>query len=79
MLLPLATRLDEADTLCRERLTDEKIKDIVALVPDEWLEHEGIFASKEEHRQAYVQFLTTRLAHSETFVKHAQDAGKTSI
>jgi hypothetical protein len=37
------------------------------------------FETPSLHRDAYVQFLETRLAHSEIFVKDAQDARTTLI
>ena len=60
-------------------ISNEKIKDIVSLIPDEWLENESAFNSINEHREAYIEFLTTRLAHSEIFVKEANDARQSII
>jgi hypothetical protein len=74
VLLPQASALDQADEAARKLLTNEVIDEIVALIPEEWLEEEAIFENREMHRQAYSQFLKTRLAHSATFVKAAQDA-----
>jgi len=74
VLLPWATMLEEVDKEFKAVLTDELIKNIVALVPQDWLDPEAPFDSPEDHREAYIQFLTTRIAHSETFVKAAQDA-----
>ena len=76
VLLPQATELDAVNTTFKAILTDEVINNIVALVPDDWLGDDSPFATTAEHRAAYVQFLTSRVAHSETFVKAAQDAGK---
>lgn len=69
VLLPQATELREVDQLFRSILTDERIKGIVDLLPDEWLENEHFFAHTEQARQAYFRFLTTRVAHSENFIK----------
>jgi len=79
VLLPWATELYEADTQFRAILTPELISDIVALVPDDWLGGESIFDSPEQHRQAYAEFLNTRIAHSAIFLKEAQDARQTVI
>ena len=38
VLLPQAILLDEADRLAREVLTEERLREIVNLIPDEWLE-----------------------------------------
>jgi len=79
VLLPQATELDSIDADFRSRLTGEKIRSIVALIPDEWLADGAPFASPEEHRQAYIRFLETRVNHSAIFVKEAQHAGKSLI
>ena len=74
VLLQQASMLDEVDAAFRQLLTNEKIKDIVSIIPAEWLTIDAPFESPEEHRKAYVQFLETRLAHSEIFVKEAHHA-----
>lgn len=74
VLLPWATMLEEVDQEFKATLTDDLIRNIVALVPQDWLDPEAPFDSPEDHREAYIQFLTTRTAYSETFVKAAQDA-----
>ncbi len=74
VLLPQASMLDEVDAEFRQLLTNEKITDIVSIIPAEWLTIDAPFATAEEHRKAYVQFLETRLAHSEIFVKEAHHA-----
>ena len=79
VLLPQATLLDETDTEFRNILTSEKIHAIVGLVPDEWLVIDSPFESAEQHRQAYITFLETRIAHSVTFVKAAQNAREALI
>jgi len=74
VLLPRATELDVVDTEFKTVLTPERIKAIVALIPDEWLKDEAAFNSPEEYREAYAEFLLTRIAHSEIFIKEAQHA-----
>lgn len=73
VLLPKASQLDEVDAEFRLLLSDDLIRSIVALVPDLWLGNE-LFGSVIEHRDAYAQFLIHRAAHSENFVKEAQNA-----
>lgn len=79
VLLPQASQLEEAEKVCKEILSEEKIKEIVNLIPDEWLEWEGNEESFEEKRDIYIEFLLVRLAHSETFIKEAQDARQALI
>ena len=79
VLLPQAAELDSVNILFRSILNRDIIHDIIALIPDEWLEDEPAFNSLDEHRQAYVQFLETRLANSEIFVKEAKYARESII
>ncbi|MNT82696.1 hypothetical protein D3C72_2224620 [compost metagenome] len=73
-MLPLATELEAVNKEFTPLLTNELIEAIAALIPDEWLKDEDSFESPEEHRQAYIHFLTTRIAQSDIFVKAAEDA-----
>lgn len=79
VLLPQASLLEKADAELSTLLTEEKIQSIVALLPDDWLQWNDTSETPEEIREVYTRFLTERLAHSETFVKEAQDARKTLI
>ncbi|MDB5006548.1 MAG: hypothetical protein JWP45_941 [Mucilaginibacter sp.] len=79
VLLPLATELDLVDDEFHSILNEARIRSIIALIPGEWLTGEAAFQSEEEHREAYVKFLLTRIAHSEIFVKEAQNAAETLI
>lgn len=79
VLLPQASELDQADETFKKILTKELIENIVAAVPAEWLKGEAIFHSVEEHRQAYIEFLVTRIAHSEIFVNEAKHARESII
>lgn len=76
VLLPQATMLLEVDKEFSRILSNELVQKIVALIPAEWLTGDAPFSSADEHRQAYAEFLQTRIAHSEIFVKEAQHAGK---
>lgn len=79
VLLPLASELDDVDTIFRTKLTTERIKQIVELVPDEWLSNESSNESPAEKRDVYCRFLLTRLAFSENFVKEAKHAREALI
>jgi hypothetical protein len=73
VLLSQASSLAAANEKAKVLLNDALIHAIVGLVPDAWL-GESPFATTKEHRAAYVEFLTTRLAHSDIFTKYAEDA-----
>ncbi|MDR6968459.1 hypothetical protein J2X31_002482 [Flavobacterium arsenatis] len=79
VLLPKASLLEETDRAFKTLLTQEKIKAIVNLIPEEWLHWEESDESPEAIKNVYFDFLTTRLAHSEIFIKEAQNARQKSI
>ena len=79
VLLPRATELEVVDAEFCATLTAERIISIIALIPDEWLSGEDAFNSPDEYRDAYARFLLTRIAHSEIFIKEAQNAAETLI
>lgn len=73
VLLPQATRLEEADRLMRQAITPRTIAKIVEQLPDEWLLDEGetdtnLAASR---REDYLTFLLERLKNSSIFVQRA--------
>ena len=76
VLLPLATHLKEADEQMRSLFTEEKIKTILNLVPDSWLEHNGSAALA---REVYLSFLMTRINNSHIFVNEALHARESLI
>jgi hypothetical protein len=77
VLLGWATELESVDKDFRKLLTAEKIKEIVSLIPDEWLE--TVSSSAVESRRVYEQFLVNRVAASQTFVNEAQHAREALI
>lgn len=79
VLLPFASELEAVDTEYRKVLTSGQIRSIVAMIPDEWLDDENTFKTKQAYRDAYAVFLETRIANSENFVNEAQNARKTLI
>lgn len=79
VLLPKASRLDEAEALLKPILTPEILRGIVDLIPDDWLVWEGSDQRPQQIRDTYFKFLTTRLSYSEIFTKQAQDARTTLI
>lgn len=74
VLLPKASLLKETDVLFKKVLTAEILQEIVALIPDEWLQWEEAEATPEELRNVYLQFLLIRLENSEIFINEAQNA-----
>ncbi len=79
VLLPKAAQLASTNRKCKKLLTPQVIHDIVAQIPDEWVVAEPHFHSAKECREAYEEFLLTRVANSSIFVKEAQHARKEVI
>ncbi|HEY0896773.1 MAG TPA: HipA family kinase, partial [Sphingobacteriaceae bacterium] len=73
VLLPAASRMDEADAFCRAVLTPERIRSIVNLIPEDWLLNADSITA-QERRDVYTGFLESRIAASDIFVKEAQNA-----
>jgi hypothetical protein len=74
VLLPQASLLKEVDAEYRALLTPEILEEIVNTIPEEWLQWEDTDETPEALRNVYLQFLQTRLNHSEIFVNQAQNA-----
>ncbi|GAC1377160.1 MAG: hypothetical protein NVS3B25_17970 [Hymenobacter sp.] len=77
VLLPQASELAAVAAESRAKLTPDRLRAVVALVPEDWLASTGQPA--EAQLEAYVRFLETRLAAAETFVQEAQDAREALI
>jgi hypothetical protein len=79
VLLPQASELDTVDRSSKAILSKEFMRHIISLIPAEWLENEPTFKTVDEHREAYLEFLETRIAHSQIFVKEAKHARQSII
>ena len=79
VLLPKATKLQEAHNEFISKLTKNSIKELVNKIPEDWLLWEDKSLSPEEIKEVYFQFLSIRLANAEIFLKQAQDARTTLI
>lgn len=62
ILLPFADNIEAADQKMTAAITADVIREVVNLVPDEWV---------KETRQAYVDYLTRRLEEPRNFVQEA--------
>jgi hypothetical protein len=79
VLLKQASQLLYVNEIFKQILTAEKIKSIVSLIPDEWLNKENDLQTAEEKRLVYSEFLTSRLNASEIFVNEANNARQALI
>ena len=80
VLLPSSSpdALRAADSKMTERITPEIIAGIVNLIPDAWLSHTP-FAGPAETRNAYVEYLRSRLTSSDVFLEETIRARSLSI
>lgn len=79
VLLGQAGEIEKADEAFRLILTAEKIKSIVSLIPDLWLQNEDMQGSAEAMREVYSNFLISRIQHSAIFVNEALHARQSLI
>lgn len=78
-LIGKASELEVVDKEFRQILTPEKIREIVNLIPDDWLHWDSTDETPEEIREVYYSFLSERVANSEVFVNEARHARETSV
>lgn len=74
VLLQKSTCLPEASEEIKQQLNLDKITEIVANIPEDWLLSESDTFSPNEMREAYVKFIYTRLSKIDVLVKEAEDA-----
>jgi len=79
VLLKQATELDAVNEQFQQILSEEKLKEIVNLIPENWLEWEDTDETPEQIREIYFKFLLTRKGNADLFIKEAQNARKTLI
>ena len=71
ILLPFASALEAADHAMTAVISEEVVKRVVELVPDEWMEEHTPFSTVAENRQAYVDYLLRRLDEPRRFIEEA--------
>jgi hypothetical protein len=71
VLLPFATELQTAHAHMRQCITPDAIRDTASLIPDVWLIQDTHFATADEYRGAYVDYLVERLERSDSFLQEA--------
>jgi hypothetical protein len=71
ILLKAAAALPEADAAMAERITPAVIREVVELVPEDWLAADTGFESPRATRDAYIRHLTRRLQAPRPFLSEA--------
>ena len=74
VLLPQATRLNEAAKQIRLLLSTEKIEEIISKIPDDWLNNDSDSMTSNEMRLAYIDYINAKLSILDSLVKEAEDA-----
>ena len=74
VLLPQASELDSANEKFKAILTDEILREIVELIPEDWLQWNDTDLSPTEIKDVYFQFLTLRRDNSDNFLNEAKNA-----
>lgn len=72
VLLKKASKVREVDATYRKYFTQENIKQVLDVIPDEWLIEEGRELSPKEVRQVYLTFLFERVSNSELFINQIE-------
>lgn len=79
VFLSLAEELEKVDGEFRIKFTSQKIREIVDIIPDDWLNWTSDKETPHDLKEIYIRFLEERLNHSDLFVREAQNARKTLI
>ncbi|WP_110474782.1 HipA family kinase [Winogradskyella epiphytica] len=74
VLLERATLLDEASKAIIKALDKDTIEDIIYKIPEDWLLSESEPLTPNEMREAYIEYLNSRLSKIDSLVKEAEDA-----
>ena len=69
VLLPFAASLDGAHERLAPLVTEEAVRRVVGLVPNDWLLPHPAVGGPDEQRAAYVRYLLTRVAAREALVE----------
>jgi len=71
VLLRFASALREVDATMTGRVTPDIIDSIVTLIPDAWLVEKAPFGGSNQHRDAYREYLLSRLEPPRVFLEEA--------
>jgi hypothetical protein len=71
VLLKFATQLAASDVELAPQLTAERLRQIVAAVPDAWLQSDPALPSPQAYRDGYVEYLVRRAQSPRAFVEEA--------
>lgn len=71
VLLRSASAIEKIDQSLASMVTTELLRELVALIPGQWLMANDMFESEQQHRNAYVEYLVSRLKSPRAFAELA--------
>ena len=74
VLLQKAINLEEASKEIQHLISQDKIVEIVSNIPEDWLVSEFDTMTPNEMREAYVEYINSRISKIDILVKEAKDA-----
>ena len=74
VLLPVADSIVSADSRLVSRLTEDRIWQVIAAVPDEWLAPDPVIGDADAQKKAYFDWFMARLEAPRVFVGDAETA-----
>ena len=79
VLLKQASKVQEVHDKYSSYFTEENIRAVLKVIPDEWLIEEGRELRPDAVREVYLQFLVRRLANSAVFLNQIENERKNII
>jgi hypothetical protein len=79
VMLPFAETIAETDDTLAPKLTQDRLREIVELIPEEWLQEEPGLGDAAALRAAYVEFLSRRLEEPREWVKALEEAHEQAV
>ena len=77
VLLWKANEIEEVDKSMKELLTEQKLKEIVSLIPDQWIQDKSFQVLQVRDR--YLDFLIRRITNTSPFIKQINHARESLI
>lgn len=79
VMLPFAEGIQSADREMSGGISEESLRRVLGLVPDEWLEDEAGFVGPDNVREAYFQYLSKRLEGPRDWVEVLGEAHEQAL
>ncbi|WP_298487725.1 HipA family kinase [uncultured Maribacter sp.] len=74
VLLECASNLQSVAKEIKHKINQEKIEEIISLIPEEWLINETDSFTPDQMRAAYISYINAKISMLDNLVKEAEDA-----